>query len=174
MKKEVEMFRRICLAVLCIVVLSTTTAMADIGPVNISLTVVPYPGTRDIDLQVTATTTGTAVITSGEPMLMVGSIYYPTPWSVRTTSVGYTATAFRQGLTNVFSYTFQLTAPFSADWGTYAFAYGFGAAGTYHYDYTYGGAFPLNDQGIPTMTPLGIAILGALMAGLGIVILRRT
>jgi hypothetical protein len=174
MEKEVEMTRRICLAVLCIAVLSTATAMADIGSVFLTLTPITVPGSLDVDLQVDVSTTGAASPIASDPLVMVAAIYYPTPWGSRTTTDGYTTTVLRVGTSNLFSHTFQLTAPFAGEWGTYAFAFGFGAAGTYNYDYTFGGVVLLNEQGIPTVTPLGIAILGALMAGIGIVILRRT
>jgi hypothetical protein len=174
MKKEVEMIRRICLAVLCIVVLSTATATADIGVINLTLTPITFPGTLDVDLQVNVTTSLAASPSSGELLFMLASMYYPTPFGSHTTTVLSSTFVPRIGTSPVFSYTFQLTAPVEGTWGTYAFAYGFGAAGTYNSDYSTVAPVILDVAAIPAVTPVGIAVLGALLAGVGFFILRRT
>jgi hypothetical protein len=174
MEKEVEMIRRICLAVLCIVALSTATATADIGSINLTLTPITFPGTLDVDLQVDVTTSNAASPSSGELLFMLASMYYPTPFGAHTTSIITSTFEPRIGTSPIFSHTFQLTAPFEGTWGTYAFAYGFGAAGTYNSDYSTPGPVVLDVVSIPAMTPVGIAVLGALLAGIGFVILRRT
>ena len=166
--------RRASWAALCIMAMLVSTAAADVGSLNLSVTPVTVPGSLDVDLDLTATTTGALSQASSDYVYMFGLLYYPFPYSPAGTFLSeYDSTVYRTGTSNVFDRTFSFTLPFGGTWGTYGFVYGLTYRGASTSTSVYGVVNVLEAGPVPTMTLPGIALLGALLAGIGVLILRR-
>lgn len=165
------MFRRSVTPAFCAILLIAGVAAADVGTIqSFSATPLPPAIGPDIDLLVTATTSGASTPVPSDSMYIFASMYYPTPYLAHTTSVFYGTNALRTGTSNVFDHTFSFTLPRGGQWGYYAFVFNYAYSTT---SYLYGSIVLGEFAPIPTMTLPGLAILGALLAGIGIFILRR-
>jgi hypothetical protein len=170
------MTRRVLWFVLCIAMLAVSPAGADVGSFD-GLTITPMgvPGTLDVDVEMVATTSGAYSQDSSDYVYMFVLMYYPYPYDPFGTFYSDTDfTVYRTGNSNAFEQTFSFTLNTPGTWGVYGFVYAYNT----YYNYstsrsTYTVFQTLERSRIPTATLPGIALLGVLLAGIGIYILRR-
>ena len=168
--------RRPLWLVLFVAVLLSNSAAADVGDLSLALTPVQTPGTLDVDLTLTATTTGASTPASSDNVYMLASMYYPTPYGSHTTYVSsQSGTVYRTGTTNVFENTFSFTLPNPGHWGYYGWVYGVTQNSYSTSSYGYGTMdIALAGVNVPTATLPGMLLFGALLAGIGVFLLFRS
>ncbi len=143
---------------------------ADVGNVSLTSVTTAEQGTwQNVDLTAVATTNGASTPVSSDAIWMYAAMRFPTTGF--TTYVWDSALPFRTGTTNVFDHTFSLTLPNPGLWTVYAWvSYGWPTTTT-NYD-TVVTAHTSSGM-IPTLSLPALAVLGALLAGIGVFIIRR-
>ena len=165
------MMRRSGVFLIGLAVVFASPAFADVGVPTLTITPSTTPA-REILLDFDVTTTGATAPTTTDSMYMFASVYYPFPYTIATTTLTDTTYAPRTGTSALFEHTFSFTVASAGLWGVYGFAAStpYASPSTSQYETVFmAEGFP-----VPTISFPGIALLGALLAGIGIFILRRT
>jgi hypothetical protein len=189
---------RKAILVLSVIMLATAGAWADFGNGNTSVTVTYLYPTLDVRFDMTASTTGAAT-----PGYNSNDIYtflvqlYQTSAGTTTTSTYYRFTNTRTGATpTTFNFSHVLTAPFADTWDYWT---RFAAVNPNQCSVTTGGVFcywsisnvntgqvvvdPLqptstpsvggNGEPVPTLSMPALLLLGGILMGVGVLLLRR-
>lgn len=187
------------MVVFAIAIMAAPFASADFGSASGSFSVTPVGGTLNATFNIDVTTTGAATpgYNSADVFQFIAQLYQ-TNGTTTTTSTIDIATAIRtlSSPSNYFNYSNTLTAPFADTWLWWA---RFAATNTFQCPVTTGGvncywstttigtgseildptqptATPDPNAGgapIPTTSVPGLVILGMILAGLGVWMLRR-
>ena len=185
--------------VLVLVLTMASGAWADFGNGNTSVTVSYFPPSLDVDFSIVATTTGAATpgYGSNDRFQFIAQLYQ-TNAGVTTTSTIDISNNTRTGPTpTTFSYSHSLTAPYADTWLWWT---RFAAVNPYQCDVTTGGVYcywsiastdygsidvdptlptptpPPGGYGgdpIPTLSMPALLVLGGILMGVGVLLLRR-
>ena len=138
---------------------------------SISVTPTVYPGSPpSVDIAVVAHTSGFWSTSTSERVWLGASVWTNAFSSYDSTQVGRSGA---QTFSNTFSFALPQDGVYNYNgWAWYQWVSG-SVSGTY-YTYSSGAFNTLSRAGIPATTPWGLALLGLLLAGAGVILLRRT
>ncbi len=139
---------------------------------SISVTPTVYPGSPpSVDIAVVAHTSGYWSTSTTERVWLGATVWNSSlSWGTSgSTQVGRSGT---QTFSNTFSFALPQDGLYNyAGWAWYQWVSG-SVSGTY-YTYSSGAFNTVSRAGIPAATPWGLALLGLLLAGAGVTLLRR-
>lgn len=188
--------RKVGLVAMVGILLAAPAAFADFGTWNTySVTPVNTLGSLDVDLVFTAGTAGDALTPAvDDTFYFLGQLYYPYPYPATTTSVISSAYVPRGNPANTsWTHTFAFTAPLETPtgvWGWWGFLGNLTPSSNYVYSLTTtAGTLPVTynpnqptptpppggygGNPIPTLSMPALLLLGGILMGVGVLLLRR-